>query len=129
MTTGISGSLLLPLWELESQPSEQKVRFLGCVYDYDIATGVMLLIHPPQFTTIVEVDITVPLSTLNKGSLRDGQWVNVIGYINKEKESRRTRIDAISVWPSDGIQPSKYLKALQERHEMDKEMDIAMQQN
>lgn len=124
--SGIPGSLLLLLQDLPSQPPGSKVRFLGCVRDYNLSTATLTLTHPPRATPCAEVNIIVPLPTLNTGSLKDGNWVNVIGYISRTDSLKTAWVDAITIWSAEGLQPSKYARVLQDWLETDKEMDAAV---
>ena len=125
MASAIPGSLLLHLHDLPSQPHGSKVRFLGCVRDYDPVSATLTLTHPPKVTPCAEVDISVPLPTLAKGSLRNGNWVNVIGYMVHGEEGV-ARVDAIDIWSADGVQPSKYSRLLKQLQATEREMDELM---
>ncbi|KAI5814811.1 CST complex subunit Ten1 [Pyronema omphalodes] len=76
-------SVIIPLQDIASQPKGQKVRFLSCLFAYEISTSTMILHEFPALTRFVEVDATAVLSTLDMGSLVKGGWWNVVGYIEQ----------------------------------------------
>ncbi|KAF8543580.1 CST complex subunit Ten1, partial [Trichophaea hybrida] len=113
-------STLLPLQHLSSQPVGTKVRFLGCIRAYDHTTATLTLTHPPKVSHRAEVNISVPLPMLAMGSLKDGQWVNIIGYITEakitdENQEGVARVDAITLWSAGRVSPSKYCEVLESR--------------
>jgi hypothetical protein len=131
MSHTIPASTLLPLQDLQFQPVGAKVRFLGCIRAYDHVNANLSLTIPPKTVPSAEVNISVPLPTLRMGTLRDGQWFNVIGYIaetNGHKEGV-TRVDAIALWSAGNVTPSRYSEALQDRLRVEREMDIHQPRN
>ncbi|KAI5794876.1 CST complex subunit Ten1 [Pyronema domesticum] len=76
-------SLVTPLHDLASQPSGQKVRFLSCLFSYDIPTSTLILHQFPDLARFVKVNATATVGTLNMGSLAKGGWWNVVGYIEE----------------------------------------------
>jgi hypothetical protein len=124
MSHTIPASTLFPLQDLQLQPVGTKVRFLGCVRAYDHVNASLTLTFPPKTIPSAEVNISVPLPTLSIGTLRDGHWFNVIGYIAEGGENQRgaTRVDAIALWSAGSVTPSKYSEALEGRLNVEREM-------
>lgn len=127
----IPASKLRLLQDLHLESAGTKVRFLGCIRAYDGTTATLTLTtpHPPPprtaASTRAEVDISVPLPTLDMGSLADGQWVNVIGYIIGTQETHETvvtRLDAIALWSAGFLSPAKYREALEGRLAVEADM-------
>ncbi|KAJ5582128.1 hypothetical protein N7535_000748 [Penicillium sp. DV-2018c] len=73
------------LSDLSSLQADSKIRFLGCVADYRITTGHLILEHnyPRSKTTpsSVSVDINAILEDMTAEALRVGTWLNVLGYV------------------------------------------------
>ncbi|KAF3394493.1 hypothetical protein F1880_005296 [Penicillium rolfsii] len=73
------------LCDLPSLPTDYKVRFLGCVRQYDVNTGNLILEHNyPRRRTEPEsvlVDVNAVLQDLTSDQLRVGAWLNVLGYV------------------------------------------------
>lgn len=131
----IPASKLLPLQDLHLESPGTKVRFLGCIRAYDSTTATLTLATPPRTAAAAaaasaraEVDISVPLPTLNMGSLADGQWVNVIGYIigtspdQETHETVVTRVDSIALWSAEFLSLTKYCEALEGRLAVEADM-------
>lgn len=129
------GSSLLFLHQVAACPPNTKVRFLGwfvslalslptpptdshpnhpSVKAYDAANATLTLSHPPS-PSLVNVNISLVVVTLSFGALRDGEWVNVIGY------TAGTRVDAIMLWPAAGVRLGVYEQTLREKLEADAE--------
>jgi hypothetical protein len=77
-------------------------------------------------TSQIWVDVNLALESTDPTSLRDGAWVNVIGYTlanpstNHARSRKRTRVDnqatelqAILVWDAGSIRVEEYEKMLQ----------------
>ena len=130
MSHYVPASTLLPLHDLSSQPVGKKVRFLGCIRGYDHANATLALTTPPKTVPRADVDVSLVLQTLSIGSLRDGQWFNVIGYIAESRncEEGVTKVDAIMLWDAGIIAPSKYNQVLGDRINAEKEMDVHQQE-
>lgn len=125
------GSTLTFLHQVSSHPANTKVRFLGwytpppppnlrvqnltihSVTSYDAPSATLTLSHPPSAQT-VDVNVALLVTSLQFGALRDGEWVNVIGYTT---DSSPVRVDAIMVWSAEGVALGTYERALQERLE------------
>lgn len=122
----IPASKLRLLQDLHLESAGTKVRFLGCIRAYDDTTATLTLTTPhPPASARAEVDISVPLPTLDMGSLADGQWVNVIGYIIGTQETHETvvtRLDAIALWSAGFLSPTKYREALEGRLAVEADM-------
>lgn len=71
-------------------------------------------------TAAVPVDVSVPLPTLPMGFLRDGMWVNVIGFVEKLPDaSPPLRVRAITVWAAGDINLDDYERGVRGRMEHD----------
>lgn len=131
------GSSLLFLHQVAACPPNTKVRFLGwfvslalslplsipptdshpnrlSVKAYDATSATLTLSHPPE-PGLVDVNISLVVLTLPFGALRDGEWVNVIGYTTS------TRVDAIILWSAAGVRLGVYEQTLREKLEVDAE--------
>ncbi|KAJ5084447.1 hypothetical protein NUU61_009026 [Penicillium alfredii] len=77
------------LSELASLPADSKIRFLGCVRQYNISTGYLVLEHnyprSKAEPSAVPVDINAVLEDLRADDLRVGSWLNVLGYVRELK--------------------------------------------
>ncbi|CAG7927817.1 unnamed protein product [Penicillium olsonii] len=75
------------LSDLTTLPTDTKIRFLGCVTRYTVATGHLNLEHnyPRSKTSpsAVSVDITGILEDVTAEALRIGTWLNVLGYVRE----------------------------------------------
>ncbi|KAJ5679086.1 hypothetical protein N7462_007330 [Penicillium macrosclerotiorum] len=73
------------LCDLPCLPADSKIRFLGCVSQYDVITGHLTLEHNyPRSRgepSSVSVDINAVLADLTSEELRVGSWLNVLGYV------------------------------------------------
>jgi hypothetical protein len=119
------------------QEQNAKVRFLGCVIDYDDRTGRLTVKHdyprvassrPPTEAT---VDINMVLESTNMELLQPGSWINVIGYVRSLPMSKGRRpstsrrktvaelpeIQAVLVWSAGAVQVEKYEKTMEEHLE------------
>ncbi|CAI7652039.1 unnamed protein product [Penicillium bialowiezense] len=75
------------LSDLSSLQTDTKIRFLGCVTNYTVATGRLILEHnyprSKKIPSTVSVDITGILEDVTAEALRIGTWLNVLGYIRE----------------------------------------------
>ncbi|OOQ82400.1 hypothetical protein PEBR_39187 [Penicillium brasilianum] len=82
---GPRASIRVFLCDLPALATDTKVRFLGCVRQYDVNTGNLILEHNYPRSKIeaesVSVDVNAVLEDLTSEQLRVGAWLNVIGYI------------------------------------------------
>jgi Telomere capping, CST complex subunit len=46
------------------------------------------------------------------GALKNGIWVNVIGYVESEEESTEPRVRAVMLWPAPGVDLGNYEQTL-----------------
>ncbi|KAJ5585124.1 uncharacterized protein N7459_004924 [Penicillium hispanicum] len=73
------------LYDLPSLPSDTKIRFLGCVQQYNVNAGHLILEHNyPRSRadpSTVAVDINAILEDVTSEQLRVGSWLNVLGYV------------------------------------------------
>ncbi|KAF2006042.1 hypothetical protein P154DRAFT_423333 [Amniculicola lignicola CBS 123094] len=95
-----------------------KVRFLGCIEEYHVATGRLRLKHdypsslPPP--TFVFVDVEHVLETVKHTDLDVGAWINVIGYVERRKE-QGVFVQAITIWNAGNVDLDAYQKAVEAR--------------
>ncbi|OQE25433.1 hypothetical protein PENSTE_c006G02075 [Penicillium steckii] len=73
------------LYELSCLPADTKVRFLGCVRQYNVTEGHLILEHNylrgNEDVNAVSVDINAVLEDVTSEELRVGAWLNVLGYV------------------------------------------------
>ena len=138
MSNGPLPTTITFLAHLPTHPQGTKVRFLGCVTQYDISTGVLELQHayPTTFdTTVVAlVDVNLLLENLKREDIVMGAWVNIVGYIGeltKKREKVRVldgnmgqgriprkelvKVQAIMLWSAGSVEIGEYERALTER--------------
>ncbi|KAI5841430.1 hypothetical protein DFP73DRAFT_555719 [Morchella snyderi] len=90
------GTRLLLLHQVPDHPGT-KVRFLGCITTHDPTSPLLTLTHPPHRAAIA-VDISLVAARLAPGSLRDGQWVNVVGYTPPAGAGAPPVVTALVLW-------------------------------
>lgn len=124
-------SSLVFIHQLSKQPLLSKVRFLGCIVEYDETEGVALIEHKPATIAIssdtkVQLDVRLILEATKPSCLNKGAWVNVIGYVQElpkvARSSRTTsrkittieppRVQAILMWDAGAIRVDKYEQTL-----------------
>ncbi|KAJ5852058.1 uncharacterized protein N7529_011443 [Penicillium soppii] len=97
------------LSDLSSLQTDSKIRFLGCVTTYTVATGYLALEHnyprSKAEPNVVSVDINALLEEVTAEALRVGTWLNVVGYV-REIESVQP-ISSFSSTPEDVDQPNE----------------------
>ncbi|KAE8372551.1 CST complex subunit Ten1 [Aspergillus bertholletiae] len=107
-----------------SLPAGLKVRFLGCVKTYNIATGHLVLEHnyprckPTQEPPSISVDVNAVLETVTADELRVGAWVNVLGYVRREESS--VYVEAVMVFRAGAIAVGEYERILHNSLEVDR---------
>ncbi len=139
MSNGPIASTLVFLSSLPSLPAGSKVRFLGCVTHYALASGTLTLQHAHSLSTAINaialVDVTLLLEGLKREDMEVGAWVNVIGYVEdmvreggrrmhripKEKGGVEVggpvlvKVKAIMLWSAGGVKVGEYERVLEER--------------
>ena len=152
MSSGPLPTRLIFLDDLRHTALGEKVRFLGWYYvsirphhlshvpltlglsvsDYSAATGTLTLQHaypPPPYTTpSAFVDVRLLLETLKTTDTEIGEWVNVVGYVERDETVRRdrdggrkldwigtVRVQAIMLWSAGGVKLKDYEEAVQKR--------------
>jgi len=129
-----------------------KVRFLGCVTGYTLSTGTLTLQHayppPPHRCATVQVDANLLLENMKSTDARVGEWLNVIGYIERgasktqgpkdleegsriRKRKPRTedvverggevKVQAVMLWSAGAIKLREYEKHLEDRKRMEQD--------
>ena len=153
MSRGPLPTRLVFLTDTGSLAHGEKVRFLGwyrytprlylsyytlssrsSTTRYDAASGTLLLKHnyPPQAPVSVSaaVDVNLLLSTLKSTDTQIGEWVNVVGYVQRDiedfkrersemmilREGQLVQIQAIMLWSAGSINLGDYEKALEARN-------------
>lgn len=152
MSSGPLPTRLIFLDDLQHTALGGKVRFLGWYYvssvpiiypmfpltlwlsvsDYSAATGTLTVQHaypPPPYTTPnAFVDVRLLLETLKTTDTEIGEWVNVVGYVERDETVRRdrdvgkelegtgtVRVQAIMLWSAGGVKLKDYEEAIQKR--------------
>ncbi|KAF2805312.1 uncharacterized protein BDZ99DRAFT_466946 [Mytilinidion resinicola] len=125
-------SRLLFLSDLALLAPGEKVRFLGCVEEYQVSTGTLVLQHHyPSSSAIptARVNIDHVLETLKSTEvLQVGAWVNVIGYVTAGEGEpparssrkagdapRQSHVQAIVLWSAGSLNLDEYEKAVEQR--------------
>lgn len=115
-------SRLTLLSALPSHECGDKVRFLGCVTSYSIASAQLTLHHqfPKRSSTKALVDVRLLLERLTAEQTSVGEWVNVIGYISSappllaKKSSKQgleasaVHVQALMLWSAGPLNISRY---------------------
>lgn len=127
-------STLCLLSDLDRVESGTKIRFLGCVEQYDISSGTLHLRHRVEGQTtryvVALVNIEPILESIKHGLVDVGTWLNVIGYRRNVQRRRRSRnmkqgdsrrsdgdsvwvsVDAALVWVAGAINVPEYEKSV-----------------
>ncbi|KAI9805755.1 MAG: hypothetical protein M1833_005248 [Piccolia ochrophora] len=118
------------LSELPDVPTGDKVRFLGC--------GTVALQHvtdepytPSRVTAQVNLDLV--LETVGRTATQIGEWVNVMGYVQKSSDPpsvskvlKRSKagekivaVQAIMLWSAGAVQLDDYERTLRQRRKVE----------
>ncbi|PMD27346.1 hypothetical protein NA56DRAFT_553551, partial [Hyaloscypha hepaticicola] len=109
------------LAELPKFRPGMKVRFLGCVTDYSQKEALLTLEHNHPASNMYKalVDVNLLLSTLKSHETQIGEWVNVIGYIERFRREdppsingHEVRVQALVLWSSGPFNLEGYEKSL-----------------
>ena len=127
---------LVFLNDLSTLAPGEKVRFLGCVTEYNISTGTLTLQHAYPSSSgngcfTANVDVNLLLSTLKSTDTQVGEWVNVMGYVQAPQEKGKSRdgnglrggnvggksvkVQAVMLWSAGAIKLVEYEKAVEMR--------------
>ncbi|KAJ5748170.1 uncharacterized protein N7511_009866 [Penicillium nucicola] len=141
------------LSDLSSLQADSKVRFLGCVRNYIITTGHLVLEHnyPRSRAEIdsVSVDINAVLENLTAEELRVGTWLNVLGYVRESQPpsssfsstpgstqssdpptgpvtvpSRPVHVEAVMVFPAGAIALGEYEQILRSSQHVERMIQV-----
>ncbi|KAK5057716.1 hypothetical protein LTR84_011717 [Exophiala bonariae] len=123
--------------EIPPLPSGTKVRCLGCVVQYDITTGRLLLeqTFPKTFHSKhqVWVDVNLVLETIDAQVLCPGAWVNVIGYTRnhgsrsdnkntaEQGSGKGMALQAILIWSAGALRVEDYTSIVEEQRLVQKQ--------
>ncbi|KAF2230703.1 hypothetical protein EV356DRAFT_508334 [Viridothelium virens] len=121
-------SRLVFLSDLPDIPDGEKVRFLGCVEEYDSLNGRLIVRHDYPHTssniTIACVDIEHLLESINSLDMSKGAWVNLVGYKtppsrldlgtvqNSTQTERHVYLQAVMIWSAGALKLKEYEEAL-----------------
>ena len=143
MNNGPLPTRLVFLSDLARLAPGTKVRFLGCIANYNARTGQLTVQHayppPPCLCPTALVDVNLLLDNMKSNDTDVGEWVNVIGYIDAEsariegqgkdsqicnrrhadKEMRGVlagaRVQAVMLWSAGAIKLAEYESTLAAR--------------
>ncbi|KAK0735612.1 CST complex subunit Ten1 [Apiosordaria backusii] len=117
MSFGPLPSQLCLLSSLSQKDVGDKVRFLGCVTSYSIASGILTLQYRGSEDgqlSFAAVDVNLVLQSLGAEQTRVGEWVNVIGYVTST-DSRKlgdinpvVEVQAMLLWSAGPLNLQKY---------------------
>ena len=109
-----------------------QLTWRSSVDSYYPRTATLLLSHRPLYpptpaasTKYVRLDISIHVRSLPSGITSNGEWLNVIGYIeeppeNVSDEHRDTvYVQAIQIWPAGNIDLGAYESSVRERLEVE----------
>ncbi|EHA47373.1 hypothetical protein MCOR27_006913 [Pyricularia oryzae] len=129
MSNGPPPSRLVSISTLPLCEIGDKVRFLGCVTSYATSNATLTLENtsqlgdrdsdPRQSRVQALVDVNLILQALNQEQTQPGEWVNVVGYINKSDPSsdKRTgrycvKVQALLLWSAGPLSLQDYERTL-----------------
>ncbi|KAL8775096.1 MAG: hypothetical protein Q9209_000575 [Squamulea sp. 1 TL-2023] len=141
MSSGPLPTRLIFLSDLPTCSRDEKVRFLGCVSNYNVSTATLSLQHvypasSPNAHVTAAVDVNIVLESLKHTDMQVGEWVNVMGYvqgIEGQKAERRgvkyglgkgvsgdkvVKVQAVMLWSAGGVKVWEYEKALEMRKQV-----------
>ncbi|EXJ85840.1 hypothetical protein A1O1_06209 [Capronia coronata CBS 617.96] len=139
-SNGPTPSRFVFLSEIPSLPAATKVRFLGCVVDYDSLSGRLLLEHAfpkaAQPGPHALIDVNLILESTPSSVLERGRWVNVIGYVQNAHQGGRKRkatqlhnkdlpvfVQAILMWDAGPLRIADYEATLEEQIQMHRQIE------
>ncbi|KAJ5677639.1 uncharacterized protein N7477_003272 [Penicillium maclennaniae] len=135
------------LCDLPCLPADSKIRFLGCVRQYNVNIGHLVLEHHyprnRKESSVVSVDINAVLEDLTSEELRVGSWLNVLGYVRDttpqpassssqegSQQSNETpparlpprpvSIEAVMVFPAGAIALGEYERILRNAQDVER---------
>ncbi|CRK23169.1 hypothetical protein BN1708_013638 [Verticillium longisporum] len=127
MSRGPLPSQICLLADLSVKSPGDKVRFLGCVTAYTVATATLVLCHsfPSGTDTAAHVDVKLVLESLTGEQVRIGEWVNIIGYITSKvlkdasqyahqptSSRNEVSVQALLLWSAGPMQVQRYEELL-----------------
>ncbi|KAN0108254.1 CST complex subunit Ten1 [Hyaloscypha variabilis] len=123
MQNGPVPTTLTLLAELPNFPPGSKVRFMGCVTNYSTKTAILTLqhSHPSASSATALVDVNLLLRTLKSDETQVGAWVNVLGYVERKRqttssnEEAAVQIQALLLWSSGPFDLEGYERSVDRR--------------
>ena len=135
MSNGPLPTHLVFLSDLPTVATGTKVRFLGCVTEYIVSTGILTLQHayPLSHTATVTalVQMQLVLENIKREDMAVGAWVNVMGYVEGVvgktsrtedkaigpggRETVNIGVKAVMLWNAGGVKIGEYERALANR--------------
>ncbi|CAK7565312.1 MAG: hypothetical protein SEPTF4163_003226 [Sporothrix epigloea] len=114
----IPASRLCFLSDLKTRKS-QKVRFLGCVTEYDMAAGILTMQHQfhgkptaHRIDVRARVRIDLVLERLTAEHISVGAWVNVMGYVTDVLDTGDVHVQAVLLWSTGPLDLQEYERQL-----------------
>ncbi|KAF2201183.1 hypothetical protein GQ43DRAFT_480920 [Delitschia confertaspora ATCC 74209] len=135
MSTAPLPSRLVLLANLVNCRPRDKVRFLGCVDDYDVHGAALALTHRHSSSSpavVAIVNIQHVLQSIKREDMEVGAWINVMGYVmedqgrtvgavprilssGKAKPEKYVRVQALTVWSAGDVDLDSYTDAVLQR--------------
>ncbi|CAK7272993.1 hypothetical protein SEPCBS119000_005418 [Sporothrix epigloea] len=107
------------LSDLVKKKPGQKVRFLGCVTEYDLASGILTMQHqyqnrhtPHRTDVRARVHIDLVLERLTAEQTSVGAWINVLGYVADAVDTGDIHIQAVLLWSTGPLNLQEYERQL-----------------
>ncbi|KAL1961239.1 hypothetical protein VTO42DRAFT_3185 [Malbranchea cinnamomea] len=137
------------LYQIPQIPPGSKIRFLGCVSNYDASRGVITFEHnytnaqtrrgnqATSSVNAVEVDVNLLLESLTHTEVQIGAWLNVFGYVREQVspgfcpsstsrghiKANQVYVEAIMIIPAGAIRLGEYERVLQDAQEADRRVN------
>ncbi|KAJ5908948.1 hypothetical protein N7495_001630 [Penicillium taxi] len=134
------------LCDLPYLPADSKIRVLGCVRQYNVIEGQLILEHNyprkrPE-PSIVAVEIHAVIEDITAEELSVGSWLNVLGYVRDSITStasfsssqqtvnsisarvppRPVYLEAVMVFPAGAIQLGEYERIIRNAQDIERRL-------
>ncbi|KIW02652.1 uncharacterized protein PV09_06090 [Verruconis gallopava] len=114
MTSSVPTKLIF-LTDLPSYSQGDKVRFMGCIDEYNAATGILTLKHDYMSKNhTAHVNVEHVREGLPSTAIAVGAWINIVGYIQGHQNSASI-VQATMLWEAGPLKVADYERALQAR--------------